>query len=138
MNGNGKRVLVVNHDVDAGLLVARLLDEIGYNVVQVYDGAHALVELNKRRFDVVIADYPMLSICGMELLNHIHSHGLETPVILLSGMVANMSPVDMGLSPFAWIRKPFEGNTLLDLVSSAAPVAARSGEKDHSPLVASR
>ncbi|MBX3332817.1 MAG: response regulator [Nitrospira sp.] len=126
MNGNGKRVLVVNDDADAGLVVSRVLDEIGYNVLQVDDGAHALIELNKRRFDVVIADYPMLSICGMELLNHIHAHRLETPIILLSGMVTNIPPVDMRVRPFAWIRKPFEDNTLIDLVSSAAPVAARS------------
>lgn len=112
--------------------MAALLEQIGYNTLQVYDGVHALEELNKRRFDVVIADYPMLSICGMELLNHIHARGLETSVILLSEMPTNMMSIDKGLHPFAWLRQPYEGRELLDLVSSAAQVAGKTGKEDHS------
>lgn len=138
MNGNGKRVLLVEDDADAGLLLSTLLDQIGYNVLQVCDGMYALLELNKRRFDVVIADYPMPSICGMELLNHMRARGLKTPVILVSGMLANISSVDKGLHPFAWLRKPYEGSALLDLVSAASHIAARSGNEDPSAVAASR
>lgn len=132
MNGNGKRVLLVDDDAGAGLLMSTLLEQIGYNTLQVYDGVHALEELSKRRFDVVIADYPMLSICGMELLNHIHARGLETSVILLSDMPTNIISIDKGLHPFAWLRKPYEGRALLDLVSSAAHVADKTGKEDPS------
>jgi DNA-binding NtrC family response regulator len=138
MNGNGKRVLVVEDDADAGLLLSTLLDQIGYNVLQVCDGMHALLELNKRRFDVVIADYPMLSICGMELLNHIHARGLETSVILLAEMPTKVMSIDKGLHPFAWLRKPYENHALLDLVSVASHIAARSGKEDLSAVAASR
>ncbi|MGE3978190.1 MAG: response regulator [Nitrospira sp.] len=138
MNGNGKRVLVVEDDADAGLLLSTLLDQIGYNVLQVCDGTHALLELNKRRFDVVIADYSMPSICGMELLNPMRARGLKTPVILVSGMSANISSVDKGLRPFAWLRKPYEGSALLDLVSVASHIAARSGHEDPTAVAASR
>ena len=131
-----KRILVVDDDADAGLLVSSLLEQAGYNVLQVYDGVHALVELNKRRFDVVIADYPIQSICGMELLNHIRTCGLTTPVILVSSILPNISAVERGLHPFAWLRKPYERSALVDLVSAASQVAAKSGKEDHSAAAA--
>ncbi len=130
MNGNGKRVLLVNDDAHADLLLATLLDQTGYNVLQAYNGVHALLELNKRRFDVVIAAYPMSSISGMELLNHIRARGLTTRVILVSDMLPTISAVDKGLQPFAWLRKPYRRGVLLDLVSEAAHVVAQISEAE--------
>jgi DNA-binding NtrC family response regulator len=128
MNGNGKRVLVVDDDARAGLLLSSLLEHANYNVLQVYHGLDALTELNKRRFDVVITDYSMASTQAMELMKRIRARGLETPVILVSDMQPNISPVDERLQPFVWLRKPYERRALLDLVSAATSVAAHSGK----------
>ena len=44
MDGYGKRVLVVDDDTSAGLLMCELLQHEGYNVVAVSNGLDALCE----------------------------------------------------------------------------------------------
>jgi len=126
MTGNGIRVLVVDDDADAGLRISIPLDQNGYNVLQVYDGAHALLELHKRRFDVVILSFPRSAGCGMELLRRMHAQGIETQVILMSSSLPHTSSGDAGVRPFAWLRTPYTGPLLLGLVRAATYAAPRS------------
>jgi len=68
MDGYGKRVLVVDDDHHARFLIGALLDYAGYTVVPACDGLAALNELSKRHFDVVVTDFHMPVLSGIELL----------------------------------------------------------------------
>ena len=48
-------------------LLVPVLEEAGYNVKAVESGEHALVELNKRDFDIIVTDIEMPVMNGMEL-----------------------------------------------------------------------
>lgn len=126
MTSNGIRVLVVDDDADAGLRISIPLDQNGYNVLHVYDGMHALVELHKRRFDVVIVNYPMPWIRGRELVHRIRAQGNETRVILVSGTLPYASIGDAGVRPFAWLHPPYTDSVLLELVCAATCATAQS------------
>jgi len=88
------------------------------------------VELKKRHFDVVVTDYSMPTLNGLELLERIHAHAPETPVILMSGLLPDMVAGDEGVQPFACLRKPYERNVFLKLVRSAAHLPSRTDVPD--------
>jgi len=130
MDGYGKRVLVVDDDEDVGSLTSMLLEHAGYNVLRVCDAIDALAELKKRHFDVVVTDYSMPTLNGLELLERIRAHAPETPVILMSGLLPDILAAHKGLRPFACLRKPYERNAFLTLVHSAAHLPSRPDVTD--------
>ena len=81
MDGYGKRVLIVDDDHHARFLLGALLEHSGYTVVPACDGRAALNELHKRHFDAVVTDYRMPFLNGIELLQQIHIHYPQIPVI---------------------------------------------------------
>lgn len=136
MDGYGKRVLVVDDDHHARFLIGALLDYAGYTVVPACDGLAALNELSKRHFDVVVTDFHMPVLSGIELLRQVQVHYPRLPVILVSGTLPE-AICQSDCRPFACIRKPYNNTLLLEAVRSAAhgPVTSR---RDRTPATAMR
>jgi signal transduction histidine kinase len=82
-------VLLVEDSPDDADLVLRELRKNGYNPyherVQSYEQLSATLE--KRAWDIIIADYSMPSFSGLEALKFIKSKNLDTPFILVSGTI---------------------------------------------------
>ena len=80
------RILVVDDDpVFIEALSANLID-FGFDVRSHTDGKSALARLlGGECFDVLLIDWYMPSINGVELLKEIRGAGIETPVIVLTG-----------------------------------------------------
>jgi CheY-like chemotaxis protein len=70
-------------------LIARksLLQESGYHVTTATNGEEALELFSKQNFDVVVTDFKMPHMDGIELIKHIRKAHSGTRVILLSGFV---------------------------------------------------
>jgi len=80
-------VLLVDDSKD-GLLVRRaLLEEQGFDVHIAVNGEEGLKLFQRRSFDVVVTDYRMPVMCGLELIRGIRALKPLTPVVLLSGAV---------------------------------------------------
>lgn len=79
------RVLLVDDNRDGVLARAAVLEELGYRVVPAHDGAEALACLEKQDFDLVITDFRMMPMDGLELIRTLRDSGNTIPVILLSG-----------------------------------------------------
>jgi len=120
MDGYGKRVLVVDDDENTRSLIGILLEHAGYNVVQVCDGLDALQEIKKRHFDVVVTDWAMPLLNGLELIQRIQEISPQMPVILVSGTLPERRQSADASHWFTCLRKPFDNYEFLDLVRSAA------------------
>jgi len=70
-------------------LIARksLLQELGYNISTATNGDEALALFSKQNFDVVVTDYKMPRMDGIELIRRIRSTQSGARIILLSGFV---------------------------------------------------
>jgi len=70
-------------------LIARksLLQEIGCNISTATSGDEALDLLERQKFDVIVTDYKMPRMDGVELIKRIRSAGSGARIILLSGFV---------------------------------------------------
>ncbi len=80
------RLLVVDDDPGFGHLVVALLDEAGYDHVELVATRRAAVEASTPgRFDVLLVDYHLGDGTGVEVLSEIRARGCEAPVVVLTG-----------------------------------------------------
>jgi DNA-binding NtrC family response regulator len=129
MEGYGLRVLVVEDDESTRYLISAVLSKAGYNVFLAADGMVAIEELKKRHYDVVLTDYQMPRLNGLELLTLSLELMPETPVILISGAHPSLEQVAIERGAFAWIRKPVPVTQVL-LIVGAAMEQTRSRQRD--------
>ncbi|MBU6435403.1 MAG: response regulator [Nitrospirae bacterium] len=129
MEGYGLRVLVAEDDESTRYLISDVLSKAGYNVFPAVDGMVAIEELKKRHYDVVLTDYQMPRLNGLELLALSRELMPETPVILISCADLSLEQVAIERGAFAWIRKPVPVTQVL-LIVRAAMDQIRSGHGD--------
>ena len=99
-----------------------MLESCGYECVPVADGAEALVQLSAEHFDVIITDYEMPNMNGLELLRSLASTRPRPsqPVILHTGN-ANESLIQRAMTAGAYdvLPKPAEAAEVIATVEQA-------------------
>ena len=108
------RVLVAEDDANLGEVLARGLREQGYVVDLVPDGETAASYLRFYSYEVVVLDWRMPRLSGLDLLAGLRRAGVGTPVLMLT---ARDTPADRitGLDAGAddYLVKPFDFGELL-------------------------
>ena len=80
-------ILLVDDNPD-GLLVRRsLLEELGYTVEVAENGEKGLALFQASNFDVVVTDYRMPKMNGVEMIARIRQKDPHARIVLLSGFV---------------------------------------------------
>ena len=102
------RLLLVEDDESIRAMLAEYLVTRGFSVTLAADGAEALSELARSRFDVLLSDVRMPRVDGVQLVESIAARGGWPPVVLMTGYSADES-LEQAL---AWgarecIAKPF-------------------------------
>jgi CheY-like chemotaxis protein len=77
-------ILVVEDDSLNRDLVCKVLRQEGHGVFEASDGAQALELFYTRRFDLMITDYLMPKIDGVELVEQVHFLQPNMPIIFMT------------------------------------------------------
>jgi two-component system cell cycle sensor histidine kinase/response regulator CckA len=95
MNGIPLRLLMIEDSEDDALLLVRELRNGGLNpsMVRVDSAAAMREELDRRVWDVVIADYNMPNFSGTAALELMKEKGLDLPFIIVSGAIGEETAV---------------------------------------------
>ncbi|MEP6503998.1 MAG: CHASE domain-containing protein, partial [Betaproteobacteria bacterium] len=119
--GSGERVLVVDDDPAMVLMVDGLLKRAGYRVT-VYEqpvAALARVVADPSAFDIVVTDFNMPEMNGMELATALARIAPELPVIITSGFISDEMRQQAGaLRVAALLQKEYTLERLAALVHS--------------------
>lgn len=110
-------VLLVEDDLVSSALVEGFLTDANYEVVTVADGAAALLELGKRKFDLLILDINVPTLSGLKLFEIMMQKGIDTPALFVTGMPGpevEAQSLEMGAAGF--LRKPVRKEVLLPRV----------------------
>ena len=83
-------ILLVDDNPDGVVARRSVLEELGYNVVSASSGYDALQTIEQQKFDLVITDYKMSPINGLEFIATLRQRGFRTPIILLSGFAESL------------------------------------------------
>jgi two-component system chemotaxis response regulator CheY len=109
-------VLVVDDFATMRRIVVGLLRQAGFRrVAEAEDGAQALRQLQQTRFDLVVSDWNMPNMNGLELLKAVrHSPELQAiPFLLVTAESHKTNIIDAAQAGAdGYILKPFNANTL--------------------------
>src|SRR5512137_1816175 len=99
-------ILVVDDDASFRLAVVSFLEERGYRVDACETGEEALEFLQRGSFDVVLLDYWLPMMSGINVLQKMHEDKNETPVVMLTGAGSEVVAVEaMSLGAYDYIPK---------------------------------
>jgi CheY-like chemotaxis protein len=110
------KILLVEDDVLVALGVTAVLEDMGHQVTRALDGAQALSLLNTgEAFDLVITDYAMPGMTGLELAHAIKASWPDLPIVLATGY----AELPTGPTPASMARlfKPYRPADLAELMA---------------------
>ncbi|MDD2465221.1 MAG: DUF3365 domain-containing protein [Desulfobulbus sp.] len=107
-NGN-ERILYVDDEEVLAEMGKNMLERLGYHVTQCTSSTEALTifQNQKDQFDVIITDYTMPGLTGVDLARRILQIRPDTPIILCTGYSSLLAPEkieDFGIQGF--VMKP--------------------------------
>jgi PAS domain S-box-containing protein len=90
--GRGERVLLVEDEPSLAAMNRRRLASLGYRVTAETDAARALETFGARPadFDLVVSDYLMPGMVGLDFARAIHNLRPDVPIVLLTGYIENL------------------------------------------------
>ena len=113
-----KIILLVDDEVMLRDLLGEMLESNGYNVIKVGSGAEALRILTEEiKADLVIVDFNMPDMNGLETIRQIRELKFKMPVILSSGSMGleeNFNLKEAGVT--ATLTKPYEFDTMFTTI----------------------
>jgi DNA-binding response OmpR family regulator len=108
-----RRVLIVEDDPSVRAVVVEVCRRDGYEVSEASRGRQALQMAEVNEPDVVLLDWVLPDLSGIEVCRELRRRGAICPIIMLTGRTANVDMV-VGLEVGAddYITKPFDARVL--------------------------
>lgn len=113
-----KKVLIVDDEEILRMLITDTLEDIGCSIDEAYDGEAALEKLQNNKYDLMILDYMMPCLTGIEVLYRIPPEiRKDLKVLMLTAKTQEADRQEMlkaGADYF--MAKPFSPLDLMSLV----------------------
>lgn len=115
------RILVIEDEARLGKLIARVLKEEGYSPQTAPDGRTGLSEALAGEFDLLIVDWMLPDLDGVQIIKRIRAAEMSVPVLMLTARTQVEDRVE-GLDAGAddYLPKPFAFAELLARVRALA------------------
>ncbi|MDP1763594.1 MAG: response regulator [Sediminibacterium sp.] len=111
-------ILVVEDEVMTQNIISKVLKSENYQVEVAPDGVVALMEIGRKKFDLILSDISMPNFDGYQLLEFIRKNNINIPVVFLSGYTSETSKIKgLSLGAVDYIDKPIDTVQLLSTIS---------------------
>lgn len=119
------KVLVVEDELTNAILLKRILTKAGYEVSSAHNGADALKILEKEDFRIILTDWMMPQVDGIELIRQVRKSDKPMPLIIMVTALVSEGARSYAMESGAdeYIAKPIDVDELLNCV--------RDGYKKH-------
>ncbi|RDC54387.1 sigma-54-dependent Fis family transcriptional regulator [Pedobacter chinensis] len=115
-----KKILIVDDEVNIGLLLSKFLIRNGFEVVNTITGTSALETMASETFDLVLCDYRLDDTDGREILIKVKENYPTTGVIIITGYSDIKLAVELiKLGAYDYITKPLYPDEILNTINKA-------------------
>ena len=122
-----KTILLVDDEIEILKSLGEILNRFGYQVIAKQEASSALALVREgEKVDLVITDYRMPEMDGLEFLNALRLINASVPVIMLTAYGAVESYLkSLSLGVFEYVNKPIKAKELGRIVQAALDSAER-------------
>jgi two-component system, NtrC family, response regulator AtoC len=136
MNEQNKTILIIDDDDFIRKILSNVLEKAGYQVIEASDGETGLKYVEVKNPDLVITDYKMPGISGLDVLNDLVRNRPGLPVVMLTAfgdVSLTIKAIQAGAYDF--IEKPIKNRELLEVIQNGiqASIQSKSLKKVISP-----
>ena len=122
------KILIIEDDMDMSLLLKRFLTKNGYEVEAVANGKNGISSFSANHTDLVLCDYRLGDMEGVEVLKRIKDVEPTVPFIIMTGYSDIRTAVNvMKMGAFEYLTKPLLPDETLQIIkralSSTSPLA---------------
>jgi len=116
-----KKILIVDDDPAVTNYLMVFLMQTGlFETSVVNDSREVAGILEKETFDVLLLDMDMPNVSGMDILQDMRMKGVDTPVVVLTGVSdVDLAVKAMKLGAFDYLTKPADEERLLEVLNNA-------------------
>lgn len=135
------RILLVDDNVSGSTARKTVLEELGHKIHVSSSGADALEEFAQQKYDLVVTDYKMPRMDGLELIVRLRKQQPDILIVMVSGFVDTLGLSEATTGADAVIQK--SANEVTHLVRAVNRLLRRKPSKkpatgDGRPLKAKR
>jgi DNA-binding NtrC family response regulator len=114
------KILIVDDEPSNRNILKQELTQKGYAVETANDGSEALRKADSSRPDLIILDYMMPDLSGLEVLKELRTREDDTPVIMITAYgTVDRAVESMKEGAYDFITRPFEPDHLVLVVEKA-------------------
>jgi len=117
-----KKILIVDDVTSIRMLIRSILLDAGFkHVTEAKNGKEAINKLNHRHIDLIICDWNMPIMSGLELFREIHSKTEVEPAFIMLTSSSEAEKVNAAINSGVtnYLLKPFNAVTLIKHVLQA-------------------
>lgn len=117
--GNRLRVLIADDEPAVHAVLERFLAPFGYELLKAMNGKEALDTILTSHVDLILLDVFMPIHSGLDILYRICAEGIQTPVIVMSGVAGEQMAQDAKALAGNYLTKPFDAKAVSEAVNRA-------------------
>jgi len=122
-------ILLVEDDAAIAGSLQRLLSRSGYRVTHCARGDEGLKQARHGRFDLVLSDFKLPGLNGLDLAAQLHTARPLLPVIVMTAHGTTETAIEATrLGAYDYLLKPFAPGELLELVRKAVATSRLASE----------
>ncbi len=111
-------ILVVEDEKDVRNILTEIVSMLGYNYDMASDGIEAWYKIQNSGYDLIITDFGLPHMDGLELVGKVRNSGIKTPVILMAGIDMKCKKKDLGrFADCVYIEKPFTIDDIKSIIN---------------------
>ena len=115
-----EKILIVDDEPDIALVLKLHLEDAGYRTASAQDGQQGIDMLEEEEFDLVLLDFRMPRVGGVEVLRRIRESGSDVAVIMMTAHGSeNLAVECMKAGALDYFPKPFTLEDILPRVERA-------------------
>jgi two-component system response regulator AtoC len=115
-----EKILIVDDDDGLIHFLTRFFSKQGYDVASCTDASSGLDVLTKEQFDLILLDYKMPGLSGLDSLKEIRKRQIKTPVIVMTAYGTTETAIEaMKRGAYDYLLKPFDRAELNRIVVDA-------------------
>jgi len=99
------RILLVDDNIHGSTARKTVLEELGHKIHVASSGAEALERFAEQKYDLVVTDYKMPRMDGLELIVRLRKQQPDIRIVLVSGFVDALGLNEAGTGADAVIQK---------------------------------
>ncbi|GAB2586521.1 hypothetical protein GCM10027066_29760 [Dyella jejuensis] len=111
------RILLVEDDPDVAAVTSAMLEYYGYHVTIAIDGRQGLEILSQEQPELIVTDFMMPLMSGLEMIEKIQDAGRLVPIILCSAISETHFPPHRARYD-VFLQKPYDAKALIQAVET--------------------